>query len=133
MCCRYVIFSDSKTPRLTQYTGSFLPVTLEQLAREQGVLFTDKITPCTAKNATAIANATVNALMSRAEGPDTHQCIVNVFGTELTTASFAMYTFSASVFMQALALVSVSSVADHGMFVSNLITYLDLTVSRHMA
>ncbi|TGO50723.1 hypothetical protein BOTNAR_0382g00090 [Botryotinia narcissicola] len=93
--------------------GSFLPVTLEQLASEQGVLFTDKITPCTAKNATAIANATVNALMSRAEGSDTHQCIINVFGTELTTASFAMYTFSISVFMQALALVSVSSVADH--------------------
>lgn len=62
--------------------------------------------------------------MSRAEGSDTHQCIINVFGTELTTASFAMYTFSVSVFMQALALVSVSSVADHGMFASNFITYL---------
>lgn len=109
--------------KLTRYTGSFLPVTLEQLAREQGVLFIDKVTPCTAKNVTAIANATVNAtvnvLMSRAEGSDTHQCIINVFGTELTTASFAMYTFSASVFMQALALVSVSSVADHGTFVTN--------------
>lgn len=102
---------------LTPYAGSFLPVTLEQLAREQGVLFVDKVTPCTAKNATAIANATVNALMSRATGSDTHQCIINVFGTELTTASFAMYTFSASVFMQAVALVSVSSVADHGIFI----------------
>ncbi|KAM3077098.1 Autophagy protein 22 [Clarireedia jacksonii] len=94
--------------------GSFLPVTLEQLARDQGVLFTDKTTPCTAKNVTHVANATVNALLKRAGGPDTHQCVVNVFGVELTTASFAMYTFSLSVFMQALALVSVSSVADHG-------------------
>ncbi|PQE29007.1 MFS transporter family protein [Rutstroemia sp. NJR-2017a BBW] len=94
--------------------GSFLPVTLEQLAREQGVLFTDKTTSCTAKNVTQVVNATANALLKRAGEPDTHQCIVNIFGTELTTASFAMYTFSFSVFMQALALVSVSSVADHG-------------------
>jgi UMF1 family MFS transporter len=105
-----------KEGELTTTSGSFLPVTLEQLAREQGVLFTDKATSCTAKNVTQVANATANALLKRAGEPDTHQCIVNVFGAELTTASFAMYTFSFSVFMQALALVSVSSVADHGMF-----------------
>ncbi|RQM07838.1 hypothetical protein DH86_00000718, partial [Scytalidium sp. 3C] len=29
--------------------GSFLPVTLEQLARDRGVFFSDKSTPCTAK------------------------------------------------------------------------------------
>ncbi|ESZ99119.1 hypothetical protein SBOR_0529 [Sclerotinia borealis F-4128] len=109
--------------------GSFLPVTLEQLARERGVLFIDKVTPCTAKNATAIATATVNALLSRAEGSDTHQCIINVFGTELTTASFAMYTFSASVFMQALALVSVSSVADHGTWRKKLLAGFGFTGS----
>ncbi|QSZ33567.1 hypothetical protein DSL72_005135 [Monilinia vaccinii-corymbosi] len=109
--------------------GSFLPVTLEQLAREQGVLFADKVTPCTARNATAIANATVNALMSRSKGADTHQCVINVLGTELTTASFTMYTFSASVFLQALALVSVSSVADHGTWRKKLLAGFGFTGS----
>ncbi|RMD40271.1 hypothetical protein DV735_g4858, partial [Chaetothyriales sp. CBS 134920] len=42
------------------------------------------------------------------------QCIVNLFGHELTTASFAMYTTSVAVFVQALALVSFSSLADYG-------------------
>lgn len=53
-------------------------------------------------------------LLSRAAEEDKNQCIVNVFGVEITTSSFAMYTFSIAVFVQALALVSFSSVADHG-------------------
>lgn len=40
--------------------------------------------------------------------------MVTVFGIEVTTASFAMYTFSIAVFVQALVLVSFSSVADCG-------------------
>lgn len=42
------------------------------------------------------------------------QCIVKILGMEVTTASFAMYTFSIAVFVQALVLISFSSIADHG-------------------
>lgn len=94
--------------------GSFLPVTLEQLARERGVLWSDKSTSCMAKaieTATA-AGATAASLTKRAD--DNNQCIIRPFGFEMTTASFAMYTFSIAVLVQALALISFSSFADHG-------------------
>jgi len=51
-----------------------------------------------------------------ADGPkhDNNQCLVTVLGSEITTASFVMYTSSLAVFVQALALISFSSVADYG-------------------
>lgn len=41
--------------------------------------------------------------------------MVPVFGLELNTASFAMYTFSLAVLIQALTLISFSALADYGM------------------
>lgn len=41
---------------------------------------------------------------------------MHVLGLEINTASFAMYTFSASVLLQALLVVSISSFADHGQY-----------------
>ena len=40
--------------------------------------------------------------------------MVDLFGREINTASFAMYTFSISVFVQALLIISMSGAADHG-------------------
>jgi MFS transporter, UMF1 family len=87
--------------------GSFLPVALEQLARENGVLWSDRTTPCTSSAASRL-------LLSRAVKEGSDQCLIRVFGAEMTTASFAMYTFSLAVFIQAIALISFSSVADYG-------------------
>lgn len=97
-------------------------MTLEQLARERGVFYSDKSTPCTAKSpataASVAANATANAVrvLSRAMERDKDQCVVKVAGVEVTTASFAMYTFSIAVLVQAISLISFSAVADHGKF-----------------
>lgn len=89
--------------------GSFLPVALEQLARENGVLWSDRSTPCL----DASKGDSQRLLAARAEG-DSDQCVINVLGADITTASFAMYTFSLAVFVQAVALISFSSVADYG-------------------
>lgn len=120
-------------------------MTLEQLARERGVYWSDKTTPCTQKppTAAAVANATLEAahaaasmvanatsivvnatseasnstmgLFERESATRDHdQCVVKVAGIEVTTSSFAMYTFSFAVLVQAIALVSFSAVADHG-------------------
>ncbi|KAF1985115.1 MFS general substrate transporter [Aulographum hederae CBS 113979] len=104
--------------------GSFLPVTLEQLARERGFLRSDRSIPCV-----SYASAPSRRPGTDDSGPppgllllgrsllrkrDDNQCIVHLFGGEINTASFAMYTFSLSVFVQALTLVSVSAIADHG-------------------
>lgn len=45
--------------------------------------------------------------------------MIRPFGIDITTASFAMYTFSIAVFVQALSLVSFSSFADHGRFIDS--------------
>lgn len=128
-------------------------MTLEQLARERGVYWSDKTTPCTSKppvaspavNATleaahaaasVVANVTSEAANSAASmvanaasmasnstmrlfaresaTRDQDQCVVTIMGIEVTTSSFAMYTFSFAVLVQAVALVSFSAVADHG-------------------
>lgn len=48
--------------------------------------------------------------------PEKGQCVVNILGFEINTASFAMYTFSISVLIQALLIISMSGAADHGRF-----------------
>lgn len=69
-----------------------------------------------AKKVAETGEHVANRLMSRASDDKNNQCIINVFGAEITTSSFAMYTFSIAVFIQALALISFSAVADRGMF-----------------
>ncbi|KAJ5521086.1 Major facilitator superfamily domain general substrate transporter [Penicillium fimorum] len=81
--------------------GSFLPLTLEQLARERGTLQTSRL-PCIRSSA---GNSTHDA--------ENGQCVVPVFGLEINTASFAMYTFSLAVLIQALTLISFSALADY--------------------
>lgn len=91
--------------------GSFLPVTLEQLARDRGVLFSDKTTPCR----TAVQSPSPTTPHTRA----THElpaCVISIGGIEVNTASFAMYTFSLSVLVQSLLIISMSGAADHGRF-----------------
>lgn len=85
--------------------GSFVPVTLEQLARENGVHFGDKTTPC----------GSSSAIPSVTDGKDL-TCVIRFFGWWMNTASFAMYTFSASVLIQSLIIISMSGAADHGSY-----------------
>ncbi|KAJ5190008.1 Major facilitator superfamily domain general substrate transporter [Penicillium cf. griseofulvum] len=80
--------------------GSFLPLTLEQLARERGTLQTSRL-PCIGPSAGNNTNA------------ENGQCVVPIFGLEINTASFAMYTFSLAVLIQALTLISFSALADY--------------------
>ena len=54
---------------------------------------------------------------------DPSQCIVYIGGVEINTASFAMYTFSISVLIQALLIISMSGAADHGRFRKTFLLY----------
>ncbi|KAK5132710.1 hypothetical protein LTR08_008676 [Meristemomyces frigidus] len=99
--------------------GSFAPVTLEQLARESGVLRSDGITPCVQpKGAPKDVTGSFVRLFARANDSEEGggQCMVRPFGRETSSASFAMYTFSAAVLVQALVLISFSPVADYGTY-----------------
>ncbi|KAI7533426.1 MFS general substrate transporter, partial [Hortaea werneckii] len=99
--------------------GAFIPITLEDLARA---------------SPTAVrADDHSKACNSHPHGIDFHdlrdgftqfgtskasskQCVFNLLGAEVNTASFAMYTFSISVLLQALVVVTMSGAADHGRY-----------------
>jgi UMF1 family MFS transporter len=63
--------------------GSFIPVTLEQLARENGVLLADESIPCS--GAPPGIPGPPRLLVDQ-DG----QCVVYILGTRINTASFAM-------------------------------------------
>ncbi|KAH8645465.1 autophagy-related protein 22-like protein [Xylariales sp. PMI_506] len=90
-------------PAYTIVAASFIPILLESLARENGVLLSDRKTPCPSSDSG----------VHKTKGDD-GQCIVQILGLDINTASFAMYTFSISVLLQALLVVSISCAADHG-------------------
>ncbi|RAL07561.1 MFS transporter [Aspergillus homomorphus CBS 101889] len=94
--------------------GSFLPITLEQMARERGVLLSDQSIPCSASWNHSRSHAQPALLYEKSGAHRVAQCVVNVLGFQVNTASFAMYTFSVSVFVQAILIVSMSGAADHG-------------------
>ncbi|SPN96724.1 probable Autophagy-related protein 22 [Cephalotrichum gorgonifer] len=80
--------------------SSFIPILLESLARENGYLLSDPTQPCPSSTTSTTGEGS--------------QCVVDVLGMKVNTASFAMYTFSVSVLLQALLVVSISCAADHG-------------------
>lgn len=97
--------------------GSFVPIALEQLSRERGFLLSDRTKPCKgssidlSKPSPDDRHSTLHPRSSKAEAG---QCIITILGADVNTASFAMYTFSISVLIQALLIISMSAAADHG-------------------
>ncbi|QRW01606.1 autophagy-related protein 22 [Ceratobasidium sp. AG-Ba] len=94
-------------PYVVVAIATFIPLTLEALARENGHLLGHPEIPCTPK-------ALPIPVPPRSLTPDTNQCVVYLFGIRMASSSFAMYTFSISVLLQSLVIVSMSGAADHG-------------------
>lgn len=92
--------------------GAFIPITLEDLARASAtaVLASDHTKPC---RPSGLEVTTGEAGHPHKGG---EQCVFQIFGAEINTASFAMYTFSISVLIQALLVVTMSAAADHGRY-----------------
>ncbi|TVY28903.1 Autophagy-related protein [Lachnellula hyalina] len=99
--------------------GSFIPITLEQLARDNGVLLSDLTTPCPSSS----SHAPGGLPGTPGAAKDTGQCVVLIAGMQINTASFAMYTFSLSVLFQAILVVSISCAADHGNYRKRLLLF----------
>ena len=86
--------------------ATYIPVTLEQLASERGVLFSDLVTPCLQ------STSAEHSVFPRFVNGD--RCVFKLFGSWIDTASFALYVFSLSVLLQAVVVISMSGAADHG-------------------
>ncbi|KAL8677919.1 MAG: hypothetical protein Q9186_005701 [Xanthomendoza sp. 1 TL-2023] len=124
---------DTRPTSQKELWGSFIPITLEQLARERGVLLNDKSRSCTGDfNQPNLANmnsSTLPLLAMRGSStrPKAGPCVIQLLGTEINTASFAMYTFSISVFIQSLVIISMSGAADHGVYRKRLLLFFAFT------
>lgn len=81
-------------------------MTLEQLAREVGVLQSDRTAPCVQSHRTPPSQP----LAER----DENQCIVDLLGYEINTSSFTLYSFSLAIILQTLVLISIGAIADYG-------------------
>jgi UMF1 family MFS transporter len=94
--------------------GAFIPITLEDLARSSAtaVLAHDHSKSCRASN----LEPSVLQYALYTGKPDVNQCVFRMLGLEVNTASFAMYTFSFSVLLQAFVVVTMSGAADHGRY-----------------
>nr|POE98253.1 autophagy-related protein 22-2 [Quercus suber] len=96
--------------------GAFIPMVLEDLARQSAtaVLANDHSKPCIPAGLDGPAARSL-------ESEHGTQCVFRLLGTEVNTASFAMYTFSVSVLLQALVVVTMSGAADHGRYRKSLL------------
>ncbi|KAI8354930.1 autophagy-related protein 22-like protein [Mortierella sp. GBAus27b] len=84
---------------------SFIPITLETLASEEGHLFGTN-EPCNGRSNATETSATA----------DKPRCMISFGPLEMDTASFVMYLTSLAVLLQALTVVSISSMADYGSY-----------------
>lgn len=113
--------------------GAFIPITLEDLARASStaVLAHDHSKSCKAHNIDQPPSfgfaTTILSNGGHSDSPKTGQCIFRILGFEVNTASFAMYTFSISVLLQALLVVTISGAADHGKYRKSLLITLAVT------
>ncbi|KAG1734927.1 autophagy-related protein 22-like protein [Suillus paluster] len=81
----------------------FLPICLEQFARDNGFLQPEKIEPCSSVSSTAPENADA-------------RCAVKIGWLWIDTASFSLYVYSISVALQALTVISMGSIADRPLY-----------------
>ncbi|KAJ7764884.1 autophagy-related protein 22-like protein [Mycena metata] len=82
----------------------FLPICLEQFARDNGYLLPDRIERCTAPAPAGSDLAPVES---------TGRCVVKIGWLWIDTASFSLYVYSISVALQALTVISMGGIADH--------------------
>ncbi|KAJ3730644.1 autophagy-related protein 22-like protein [Lentinula raphanica] len=79
----------------------FLPICLEQFARDNGYLYPAKTERC----------STIVSKLNEDSPPG--RCVVKIGWFWIDSASFSLYVFSASVLLQALTVISVGGIADH--------------------
>ncbi|KAI7551886.1 hypothetical protein KC316_g14133, partial [Hortaea werneckii] len=112
--------------------GAFIPITLEDLARASptAVRADDHSKACNSHaHGIDLYDLRDGITQLGTSKASSKQCVFNLLGAEVNTASFAMYTFSISVLLQALVVVTMSGAADHGRYRKALLVTFALTGS----
>ncbi|PPQ88432.1 hypothetical protein CVT25_011536 [Psilocybe cyanescens] len=90
----------------------FLPICLEQFARDNGYLLPEKTRPCSALQTAPISkNGTTGEV--GIDEVEAARCVVKIAWAWIDTASFSLYVYSISVALQALTVISMGGIADH--------------------
>ncbi|CAR29043.1 hypothetical protein ZYGR_0W00710 [Zygosaccharomyces rouxii] len=89
----WYFYSFSSEPFVVSAVSTYIPLLLEQFARINGVTVGDHSVKCT---------------------PDDDKCVLGLFNNRIfvDTSSFALYTFSMSVFIQTIVVITVSGLVD---------------------
>ncbi|CCH46460.1 Autophagy-related protein [Wickerhamomyces ciferrii] len=160
----WCLYSWAAEPFIVSAVSTYVPLLLEQFARENGVRLDNHLIPCLSSSPIVPpilpppGNGTspglgdpVSKLFTRdhdgSSGATTTEeqvkCVVYVLGGYIDTSSFALYTFSFSVFIQTLVVISMSGAADRGHYRKQLlitfgfvgalatISYIYITSSRY--
>nr|QFR37086.1 MFS transporter [Cyberlindnera americana] len=121
----WCLYGWAAEPFIVCAVSTYVPLLLEQYARENGVRLDDHSQPCLIEPPVVppilpppASNGSYPVdpqLMFRDLKTETVQrCVVYVLGTYIDTSSYALYTFSFSVLIQTLVVISMSGAADRG-------------------
>lgn len=140
----WCLYSWAAEPFVVSAVSTYVPLLLEQFARENGVRLDNHLVPCLTKSPTVPpilpppANGTdpglgdpVSRLFLRSAdyvsgSEEQVKCVVYVLGSYIDTSSFALYTFSVSVLIQTLTVISMSGAADRGHYRKQLLIIFGL-------
>ncbi|KAH3674845.1 hypothetical protein WICMUC_003048 [Wickerhamomyces mucosus] len=137
----WYLYSWAAEPFVVSAMSTYVPILLEQFARENGVRLDDHSMPCIQPSDPGITPSpllpppTTNTTMAidatrslaklfardiQAE-QETVKCVLYVLGSYIDTSSYALYTFSFSVLVQTLTVISMSGAADRGHYRKHLL------------
>ncbi|KDR72926.1 hypothetical protein GALMADRAFT_252271 [Galerina marginata CBS 339.88] len=86
----------------------FLPICLEQFARDNGYLLPDKTEPCSGPQPSPS-----NGTTTMTDNFEAARCVVKIGWAWIDSASFSLYIYSISVALQAITVISMGGIADH--------------------
>ncbi|VEU22895.1 DEKNAAC103991 [Brettanomyces naardenensis] len=111
----WCLYAWASEPFIVSAVGTYVPIILEQIARDNGVQNGDKISPCKGSRNDPVPYP---PQQPPPPGPSTadNSCVLPVFNGKfyIDTSSYALYTFSFSVLIQTICVISMSGAADRG-------------------
>ncbi|KAK9237560.1 autophagy-related protein 22-like protein [Lipomyces kononenkoae] len=112
----WLSFATGAEPFAVAAVGIYLPILLEQLARDKSVMADDHSVSC------EYFEEVPGSSPGLSPGTGTERyCVTPALGFYVHPASFALYTFSISVFLQAIVVISMSGAADRGNYRKSLL------------
>lgn len=107
------LYSWASEPFIVSCVGMYVPLLLEQMARDNGVKMVDHSIPC--KEVLHTPDP-IPPTQPSPIGKDSKKCVLPIFNNRIyvDSSSFALYTFALSVFFQTLIVISVTGLSDKG-------------------